>query len=132
MKRLYLYVYRTRRPSGWGRHYGYAGITNAPALRDQQHRAKPWYDLVVKRYVISLGRMPRWLGLSLEWLLIKATMPAYNVHHNRSNPRRIKPWDAKAQRLARDAGHLPYGARLADLALPVVGVVALAAGLWLR
>lgn len=131
VERLYLYVYTCRRPSGWGRHFGYSGITNSPWHRDRQHRAKPWYPLVTRRRVIPLGRMPRGLGLALEYVLIKVTRPAYNVQHNRRNSRRITPWQAKAHRLARDAGRRPVAPRLADAGRVALAVAALAAGLWL-
>lgn len=95
VERLYLYLYTTRKPSGWGRHFGYAGITNSPALRDRQHRSKPWYRLVVRRRCVCVGVMPRGLGLILEYALIKITRPVYNVQHNMSNRRRITPWQAR-------------------------------------
>ena len=129
VERLYLYVYRCRKPSGWGWHNGYSGITNSPWHRDRQHRSKDWYDLVIRRHCVCIGRMPRGLGLILEYVLIKATLPVYNVQHNRANPRRIKPWTARRQRWLRDHGVPPYAARARDLAtlLPVAAFVALAA-----
>ena len=105
MKRQYLYLYRTRRPSGFGQHIGYIGVTNSPHYRDVQHRAyQPWSDLIACRYVIPLGRVPRFLACFLEALLIQLVLPVYNVQHNRGNPRRIKPWKARAQRDARYYG----------------------------
>lgn len=131
VERLWLYVYVCRRPSGWWRHYGYAGITNSLFHRGKQHEAKPWHDLVIKRKTIHLGRMPRGMGLILEFLLIKVTMPAYNVQHNRWNPRRIKPDTARAQRLARNMGHGRAVGKVKDLVLVVPGVVLIALGLWM-
>lgn len=132
MKRQYLYVYVTRRPSGWGRHFGYSGVTNHPYLRDQQHQAKPWYPLVVKRHLIPIGRVPRFVALGLEYVLIKVTRPVYNVQHNTRNARRITPWQAKAHRLAQDAGRTPVRARVGQVVntLPVLAVAVLAFYLW--
>lgn len=135
MKRQYLYLYRTRRPSGWGQHIGYVGVTNSPLHRDVQHRAyQPWSDLIACRYVIPLGRVPRFVALGLEALLIRLTLPVYNVQHNRGNLRRIKPWTARAQRDARYYGRTPVAARFRDVlaALPVVALVIAAVVLWSR
>lgn len=133
IERLYLYVYRTRRHRGWGVHNGYTGITNHPRLRDRQHQAKPWYDLVTRRHCVCIGVMPRFLGLALEYLLIKLTLPVYNVQHNSTNPRRVKPWDAKSQRLARDANPRMIKLYPSPLTvLPVVVVVVGALALWSR
>lgn len=133
IERLWLYVYVCRRPSGWGRHYGYTGITNSLFHRGRQHAAKDWHDLVIKRKAIRLGRMPRGLGLVLEWLLIKATRPVYNVQHNGWNPRRIKPSVAKAQRLNRDRNGFRLAARVKDVSVlaSALGVVLVALGLWM-
>lgn len=136
MKRQYLYVYTCRKPAGWGRHFGYSGVTNRPDLRAVQHRAKDWHDLVIKRHLIPLGRIPRFVALGLEWVLIKVTMPVYNVQHNRANPRRIGPVMARRQRRARDHGSRTL--RLATVAwarisyAPVVAFAALAFYLWSR
>lgn len=134
MKRQYLYVYVCRKPSGWGRHFGYSGVTNAPRLRDLQHKAKqPWYPLVIKRHVIPLGRVPRFVAIGLEYLLIKVTMPVYNVQHNRTNPRAIPPSRARAQRINRDRyGFRPARARSFATALPVLALVIAAVVLWSR
>lgn len=133
IERLWLYVYVCRRPSGWGRHFGYSGITNSLFHRGRQHERKDWYDLAIKRRTIRLGRMPRGLGLILEYLLIKVTLPVYNVQHNRHNPRRIKPARARAQRIARDMGYGQAIGKAKDIAMlvPVAGVVLLATGLWM-
>lgn len=125
MKRQYLYVYRTRRPSGWGTHNGYTGRTNHPRLRDAQHAAtKRWYPLVRYRVLIPLGPCPVFVAAALEWLLIKVTMPVYNVQHNRWNPRRIRPWDVR--------GTVGPWAKVKDVITlaPVLGMVALALYLW--
>ena len=142
IERLYLYLYRTRRPSRWGRHNGYAGITNRPDLRDGQHKSKSWYDLVTKRYVWCIGVMPRFVGLALERLLIALTWPVYNVQGNRWNPRRIKPRDAALQRAARDGARLAFADRarlvrikinMSPLSLaPLVGFIVGALVLWSR
>lgn len=125
MKRQYLYIYRTRRPSGWGTHNGYTGRTNSPRLRDAQHKAsKRWYPLVRHRILIPLGYCPVFVAAALEWALIKLTMPVYNIQHNRLNPRRIEPWNVR--------GTVTIGARIKDaiLFVPALAMLALAAYLW--
>jgi hypothetical protein len=133
VKRLYVYLYTCRKPSGRGRHFGYAGLTNRPDLRDGQHRAsQPWSDLITRRRVWSIGRVPRFVGRGVEWCLIKATAPVYNVQHNRTNPRRIKPWDAREMRRLRDLGGRAYP-RVGMIHLAPVALVLIAAlYLWSR
>jgi hypothetical protein len=115
MRRQFLYVYVCRKHLGWGTHFGYVGVTNRPDLRDLQHRAdKPWADLIMKRHMIPLGVMPRLVAEALETVLIRVTLPVYNVKHNMGNPRRIKPYAAKQQRWARDgAAQSPWSIGLA-------------------
>lgn len=136
-----IYLYRTKRPSGWGRHNGYTGRSCAPKIRDKQHRnggrgkpAASWSDLDPQRYVlIRFKHFPEWGIIPIEWLCIKLTMPVYNDQHNRWNPRRISKRKAKAQRARRDAGWPPVGSRIKDVAtlVPVLGVVLIAMGLWM-
>lgn len=119
-----VYAYTTRKP--WargvlgtipvlGRHLAYVGKTRDGRRRHAQHMgtdmgpyakvAQPWSNLDPHRYVLwSMRRCPDWLLSAMEVLLIRLLLPVYNVQHNRGNPRRIKPWEAKAQRAARDAG----------------------------
>lgn len=121
-----VYLYRTDRPSGWGRHIAYVGRTCAPALRHQQHMARqPWSDLRPRRYVlIRVARCPEWFIGVCEYVAIKATMPVYNIQHNRSNPRRITPWRAREARLARNAGSRATAkARDVLYALPTIAFI---------
>lgn len=128
-----VYLYRTDRPSGWGRHTAYVGRTCQPLLRHQQHMARqPWSDLRPRRYVlIRVNRCPELVIRFCEWVAIKAIMPVYNIQHNRSNPRRIKPWRAREARLARDAGHR-FGAKTRDVlyAMPTLAFIVAAAYFW--
>jgi hypothetical protein len=98
-----VYVFRTRKHSGWGTEWGYAGKSNHLALRKLQHADKPWSDLVVYYWAFEL---PWWLGwqwitLSLETLVIVVLRPRYNWQ---KNPRRSKvgPRGQQLQRAARD------------------------------
>lgn len=100
-----IYLYRTRRHSGWGTEWGYGGKSNHLPLRAAQHAAtSSWFDLVVWR---GQWRLPWWLGwqwvtLSLETIMILVVRPRYNVQ---KNPRRNKVNKAlqASQRIARDA-----------------------------
>src|SRR3954462_10478904 len=90
-----------------GTHWGYAGRTNYPARRDAQHRygyvwdgkrkpPQPWSDLIVSRRVIF--RKKRRMEITthlLELITIRALFPVYTIQMNRTNPRRIKPWEAQ-------------------------------------
>lgn len=81
-----IYAYRTRehtRPAV--AEWGYVGLSNRLDLRDGQHQAKPWYDLVIRRYTVI--RLPWWLGwrwvlAPLETLAILALLPRYNDSKN--------------------------------------------------
>ena len=113
-----IYAYRTDKPHAplalpiIGRHWGYVGRTNNPRRRDMEHIkgggryaavAKDWSDLRPKRKVIfKLKRRTEIMTHILEWITIKALLPVYNVEMNLTNPRRITPRRAKAQRFARD------------------------------
>lgn len=143
MKRQWIYLVRVRRHLGWGRVNGYAGVTNSPFPRERQHRAtQQWSDLDPIFHFIPLGRVPRFVALIAEWLLIKATLPLYNVQHNRSNPRRITPRVARLQRAARDGAMLGrLSSRAARVAtyrpnrltlVPVVTLAVVAVALWSR
>lgn len=64
---------------------------------------QPWADTLVEWRIICQPK--RRLGLTLdflEWLHIQLRIPLYNVEMNRSNPRRIRPETARAQRAWRD------------------------------
>lgn len=132
------YLWRTRKPHApiglplLGRHNGYVGQTNSRRRRDEQHQRGSltygtmparWSDLEPKVYALPC-LFPNWkrARLAQEWLWIKLLMPVYNVQHNRTNPRRITPRRAAAQRAERDRVHL--GFNLGRLAVRwVIGAV---------
>lgn len=119
-RRRGVYVWRTDKPYALrclpfiGRHFAYVGQSNSFRRRDREHlfgsmaydspvQAKPWSDLRPKRYAVPV-LFPgwRWARERQEWLMIKLLLPVYNVQHNRTNPRRITPARALAQRAMRD------------------------------
>ncbi len=122
-----MYAYRTRRPSGLGRHWGYVGQTSSFWHRHRQHcgletltagdwpprSGQPWADLDPRCYRIPLPNW-KWLRLTVETLLIAVLWPVYNVQKNRWNPRRITPAHARAQRFDRNAGRKPIGPTFLD------------------
>jgi hypothetical protein len=112
------YMHRTRKPHApiglpiIGRHTAYVGETGSRYHRDRQHRfgggtygatAKVYADLDLKIYPLPC-LWPNWKAARKvqEWLYIKALFPVYNVQHNGTNPRRIKPRVAESQRWERD------------------------------
>lgn len=142
-----VYGYRTRKPGAWwglpfiGRHWAYIGETTSFYHRGKQHIEgggtyqavrKNWSDLDPKCYCLPLPSW-KWLLRSVETLAIVLTWPVYNIQKNRWNPRRIPPWQAAAQRAARDAegwrGHMlrpltAIGARHALLLIPLMTITA--------
>lgn len=115
-----VYVWRCDKPYALlglpfiGRHFAYVGQSNSFRRRDREHLLgstayesvvlpKPWSDLRPKRHAVPI-LFPgwRWARERQEWLMIKMLMPVYNVQHNRTNPRRIAPARALAQRAIRD------------------------------
>lgn len=140
-----IYAYRTDKPHAplalpiIGRHWGYAGRTNDPKRRDLEHVqgggryaavAKDWADLRPKRRVV-FGMKTRTEAMThfLEWITIKVLLPVYNVDMNRTNPRRITPRQAKAQRFARD--QFGTTARLTKLGLRWLLYLAVAGAVYL-
>lgn len=116
MRRLgIVYGYRILDPGAGGHPTDYVGQTiQTLAARDRQHRGKapnrdgsvkeqPWSDLIVGQpYVIEQGF---WTAAELderEQHYITTLRPRYNIAGNYGNPDRIKPWEAQAQRIARD------------------------------
>jgi hypothetical protein len=89
---------------------GYVGQTRQRLrAREGQHRDdQPWSDTIVgEAFVIAQGM---WNKAELDWyeqVCIQRMLPLYNIDHNRANPYRIKPWDAIAQRQAREPGWTP-------------------------
>lgn len=120
-----LYAYRTRRHlAPWRTEWGYAGMSTQLDMRDECHQGtcgrhegcrggKPWMDLKVRRYTLSL---PWWLGwkwflLGIETLMIVALRPRYN---SQKNPRRDKvgPRTQQIQRQTRIANPATYRAAI--------------------
>ncbi len=67
----------------------------------------------------------------MEWLYIKLLFPFYNVKHNTTNPRRIRPHVAAGQRLARSNGMpVAIGRAVARLALGLTVLAGVAYSLW--
>jgi hypothetical protein len=121
MSRGGVYIIRCRKPGARLRipllswHFAYVGETTSFYHRMQQHfyglgqfgsKAKDWSDL--EPYVWARVPLPRWKWLlrSVETLVILLVWPVYNVAKNRWNPRRIKPIDARRQRIQRNL-HVP-------------------------
>lgn len=141
MKPGAIYVYRTRKPGAvlglpvLGRHTAYVGQTRDLPTRHAEHlhgggrygaAAKPWADLKPRRYVVlKLRSCPQWVLNLTEVLLIRLLLPAYNVQHNRGNPRRITPRTAARMRTAREVGFgwSPY-VGLGHVVLIGVGAIA--------
>jgi hypothetical protein len=142
-----VYVYRCRKPGALLRipfistHFGYVGETTSFTHRHAQHAVgggrynavrKDWSDLITSCYRIPLPPW-KWLLRGVETLAMGVTWPVYNVAKNKWNPRRIKPWRAASQRLARDAGHrvtlaaLSFGTRHL---IPLLTLGALALYIW--
>lgn len=118
-----VYVYWVRKPGArynipWlSRHIGYVGQTSSFWHRHKQHMdTQPWADLDPVARRISLPNW-RWLRLTVEAILIRVLLPAYNIDGNRHNPRRIPPWTAKRQRQVRDRGRHPYNFRPVHIGL---------------
>lgn len=89
---------------------GYVGQTRqALRAREAQHRAEqPWADTIVgPAVVIAEGAWTNGELDAHEVRQIQALRPLYNIDHNRTNPNRILPWDAVAQRQAREPGWQP-------------------------
>ncbi len=129
-----IYAYRTRKHRNPFRsEWGYVGRSNRLDLRDGQHAAKPWYDLVKKRYTLPL---PWWLGwrwvlAPLETLLILLLLPRYNWQKN-PRPGKVGPTQQRLQRQQREGyggPFAPYAARLSVWVWRAAGVACLVAGI---
>lgn len=108
-----IYAYRTRKPRGRGRHWGYVGETVSFYFRDKDHMGlgnhgrlgQPWSDLDPVRY--SIIKLPwwlcwKWVLLPLETLVMLCLWPVYNDAKNHWNPRRIPRQGARRMRMRRD------------------------------
>lgn len=108
----HLYAFTVRHPRTGRRVCGYVGKTRRdPRVRYEEHlgngrygdAAKPWTDTVTDWRVIYSSKRVSDIGLSLrEQLHIRLRRPLYNIEYNGRNRRRVKPWEAKAQRLSRN------------------------------
>ncbi|WP_051797277.1 hypothetical protein [Catenuloplanes japonicus] len=88
-----------------GTEFGYAGKTRQRlAARERQHRdTQPWSDLIVgEAFVVEQGMWDEPELDARELAVIAGWRPRYNISGNWDNPGRVKPWDAVAQRHARD------------------------------
>jgi hypothetical protein len=128
-----IYAYRTRRHLRPATEWGYVGKSRHLPSRHLDHlgqgryghAAKPWADLIVARYTITL---PWWLGLdwltlSLETLAILALRPRYNWA---KNPRRSKVGPRDQVQQAWEREHAPAGYR-AKVELARYGILAVRA-----
>lgn len=89
---------------------GYVGKTRQRLrTREGQHRdEQPWSDTIVgAAFVIAQGMWTEAQLDAVEQHHIRTLLPLYNIDHNLANPRRITPWDAVAQRQAREPGWIP-------------------------
>lgn len=142
-----IYAYRTDKPHAplglpiIGRHWGYAGRTNNPDRRHLEHTVgggpynhgqKSWADLRPRRFVIFGMKLRMELTTHLlEWLTIKMLFPVYNVHMNRTNPRRITPRAQVSQRFARDQfGTTARAGRLGFRWVLLLAAIGLPYALW--
>jgi hypothetical protein len=142
---IYVYVtWQHLRPTR--REFGYGGKARDLGVRGKCHLglchhpacraagAKPWMDLVIRRYTL---RLPWWLGfdwitLSLETLMIWVLRPRYN---DQKNPRRnrVRKFEQLSQRRERDARPPAYVAkirvrRFLDLAMISVSMLLIVTG----
>lgn len=141
-----VYIIRARKPGArlclpvlsW--HFAYVGETTSVPHRFAQHvqgdarygiAAKSWSDR--EPYLWLVIPLPRWKWLlrGVETLAILAVWPAYNVAKNRWNPRRIPPYVATRQRVARDRGRHPANVRPVHL-WAVAALFLLAALIYVR
>lgn len=121
-----IYLVRTDKHIGRGRHNGYVGLSNAWETRRLCHlgeckrhncEPKPWTDLKPRWHVL---RLPWWLGFRwtlalLEAIAITVLLPVYNDKLNRKNPRRVSIRSQRLQRAARDRYRVAGYGRAAGL-----------------
>ncbi|WP_345509450.1 hypothetical protein [Phytohabitans houttuyneae] len=90
---------------------GYVGKTRQSLrVREGQHRdEQPWADTIVgSAFVIAKGVWTEAQLDACEQHHIRSLRPLYNIDHNGGNPNRIPPWEAVAQRQAREPGWTPH------------------------
>lgn len=100
----HLYRFYVRHPLTGQRVLGYIGETvRQPFTRLMEHIGEqPWVDTILGWEVDSVTYPGKAAVLRAEAAAIRAERPLYNVKGNETNPCRVKPWDAKRQRWARD------------------------------
>jgi hypothetical protein len=95
---VYGYQVTDLRDPGWPIAWGYVGKTSSnPRYRDAQHRnGKVWAWAIKGQMQIlwsgECGRISLWFR-EVYW--IHRCKPLFNVDHNRHNPNRITPYDAR-------------------------------------
>ncbi|WP_433460673.1 hypothetical protein [Micromonospora sp. CA-248212] len=111
-----LYRFWVRHPTMGRIVLGYVGETvRMPFVRLMEHiYDQPWSDTIVRWEVDSTVYAGKAAVLAAEKAAIESERPLYNVECNMGNPLRIKPWEAVAQRQAREPGWQPpvRGARV--------------------
>ncbi|MEU7170285.1 hypothetical protein ABZ949_02190 [Micromonospora tulbaghiae] len=101
-----LYRFWVRHPLTGKVVLGYVGETaRMPFVRLMEHvLQQPWSDTIVRWEVDPRVYAGKAAVLAAEKSAIEAGRPLYNVEWNMGNPLRIKPWEAVAQRQAREPG----------------------------
>lgn len=104
-----LYRFWVRHPVTGKVVLGYIGETGRlPFVRLMEHvLAQPWADTIVRWEVDPTTYWGKPAVEAAEKTAIEQERPLYNVEHNMGNPDRIKPWEAVAQRQAREPGWQP-------------------------
>lgn len=102
--RLYRFYVWDPRTNYTTKTLGYIGETvRQPLARLLEHlNDQPWSDTIVGWEVDDRVFAGKDAVLAAEAGAIRAEKPLYNIRGNMDNGRRIPPWTAKAQRLARD------------------------------
>ncbi len=104
-----LYRFWVRHPATGRVVLGYVGETvRMPFVRLMEHiYDQPWADTIVRWEVDSTTYSGKAAVLAAEKAAIERERPLYNVEWNMGNPLRVKPWEAVAQRQAREPGWQP-------------------------
>lgn len=103
-RECHLYRFYVRHPLTGQRVLGYIGETvRQPFTRLMEHiELQPWADTILGWEVDTVTYPGKAAVLAAEAAAIRAERPLYNVRENMDNPIRVKPWDARGQRWARD------------------------------
>jgi len=106
-----LYRFWVRHPVTGKTVLGYVGETvRLPFVRLMEHiYDQPWADTIVRWEVESTVYPGKAAVLAAEKAAIERERPLYNIEWNMANPLRVKPWEAVAQRQAREPGWQPPG-----------------------